>query len=474
MKTSLLAALCLAASCGLPPEVLPPPFGPEHPQDPRLFFPTGLASTSAGALLVSNGNFNHAYDAGTVVSLAPDFVAAFFRKDPSVAGSPLSCDLRSPPAGCDRPLRSDASAVMIGNYAGPLVLNSAGTAAYTASRDSGLLNAVSVDASGNVSCPPGVGRSSTDCRGGLVDLKAGARLDGPYNIVPGNYVPIGQADRRSVFFVSSVVPHIESITSGSAVTSSQVAALDMGDPRQILFAVPVALSPLIANGTAPGPMAFDAVQRRLYLAGCYERFGATGAGEPGSGKCVFGGINLLRVVEVDAQGSAQARLYNLYADVRSIETTQILLAEPDPVTGAPHALWATMRNPDMLVRVELPAQLSTPPRVTRAVPLAIAPADMTRIQRPGAADLIAVISERSGTLALYDTGLDQVVGQVERLGNQPFTLAQLPCPPKPDGNGTDSACLAATVFNECRVAFVEVPLAQPWTATLRGRAGGCL
>ena len=133
MKNYLLAAFCLAAACSLPPEVLPPPFGPEHPQDTHLFFPTGLAPTSAGALLVANGNFNHAYDAGTVVGLSPAFVWGFFRPDPSVPGSPLSCDLPNRPGGCDRPIPPDAPAAMIGNYAGPLVLNAAGTVAYTAS-----------------------------------------------------------------------------------------------------------------------------------------------------------------------------------------------------------------------------------------------------------------------------------------------------------------------------------------------------
>jgi hypothetical protein len=271
-----------------------------------------------------------------------------------------------------------------------------------------------------------------------------------------------------------VVPHIDGVTSGITLTSSQVAALDMTRPEQILFTIPVGTA-VIASGTAPGPMAFDAVNRRLYLSGCSQRFLGSGAGEPASGKCFSVGSNLLRIVEVDAQASALPRIYNLYDDVHSVDTTQLLLAEPDAATGAPHALWATMNTPDTLVRIELPQQPSSTPRVTRAVPLAITPADLIRIPRPGSADLLGVVSERSGTIAFYDTGLDAIVGQVDRLGDQPFSVAQLPCPATTSDGAAKvpSACLAVTVFNECRIAFVEVPLATPWTAALRGRGGGC-
>ena len=131
-----------------------------------------------------------------------------------------------------------------------------------------------------------------------------------------------------------------------------------------------------------------------------------------------------------------------------------------------------MRNPDILVQIALPTQFSTAPRVRRAVPMPISPADMIRIPRPGGSDLIGVVSERSGSIAFYDVGLDQVVGQVEHLGDSPFSVVQVPCP----SAGLDfsgSVCLATTVFGECRVAFIEVPLAQPWNALLRGRAGSC-
>lgn len=463
MRNLLPPALLLVAACNtLPPQVLPPPFGPFGPTDAHLFFPTGLAATSDGALLVANGNFNRAYDGGTVVGLGPDFVAGFFTRE-------LTCNVPvgSAAVACDQPIPPQAPAVVIGNYAGLLTLNAAGTLALTGSRDSGVLNAVAVGAAGAVSCAPGAG-TGTDCRSGLVNLKTGASLDGPYVIVRGDFIPLGQTAPVPVLYVSSVVPHIDSITSGILSTSSQVAALDMANPANVLFSLPVA-SPFIANGWAPGPMVFDGVRRRLYLGGCYQRFPGTGAGEPGSGKCGNVTTNFLRVADVDAEGAAGVQLYDLYKDVLSSETTQLLLADPDPATHAYTTLWATMRNPDALVKIELPLSYSVEPRVRRVVPMAVSPADLLLIKRPGASDLIAVVAEKTGAVAIYDVGLGQVVSVVERLGDSPFTLAQVPCPA-----GTNSACLAATVFNECKVAFIEVPLAQPSAAVLRGRAGGCL
>ena len=48
MTKSAIAAAALLAACNtMPPAVLPPPFGPDGPQAPRLFFPTGLAATPA-------------------------------------------------------------------------------------------------------------------------------------------------------------------------------------------------------------------------------------------------------------------------------------------------------------------------------------------------------------------------------------------------------------------------------------------
>ena len=466
MKCAVLLSALLAACNTLPPEILPPPYGPlDTPNDHQthLFFPTGLAVTGDGALLVANSNINRTYDFGSVVGLPPDYVAQFF----GAGGGPG-----------DLPLTGSESAVIIGNYAGPLVLDDTGTHAFTASRDTGVLNEIAVGAGGAVSCPANLGTSSTDCRNGLVNLKTAviagttstANLDGPYSIVRGNYIRQGTTTPADVYFVSSVVPHIDTVSNGIIATSSQVAALDAADPATVLFAIQIANALPPANGWAPGPLAFDNVRRRLYGMGCYSRFSGTGAAEPGTAKCSGNTSNLLRIVDVDAQGASDLTIFDLYADVLSTETTQIALADPDPVTSAPTTLYATMRNPDALVQIALPLEYSQPPRVRRVVPMPISPSDMLRIERAGQPDLIAVVAERSGSVAIYDVGRQAVVSVVEGLGDSPYTIARLPCP----AAAGNAACLAVSVFGECRVGFIQVPLDAPWNAALRGRGGTCL
>jgi len=470
MKTPLLVALFLSAACGTPPEFLPPPFGPQGPSNTRLFFPTGLTTLPDGSLLVANGNFNRAYDGGTIVTIRKSYVDAFFAKK-------LSCQTVTPPefavAASTNPACDDdvslhpgdvfGGAVIIGNYAGPLALNDDATMAFTGSRDTGRLNAVTVHPDLSLECAPNAGSSATDCRAGIANLGASGVM-GPYAIVAGDSIVPGQPPQR-LLYVSSLTPRIDELTSGTLFTSGVVAALDMTNPSQVLFTM-LASSRFVANGAAVGPMLFDPVRRQLLISGCYERFAGTGAGEPGTGRCSGIANNYLRILDVDARETANVQLFDLYGDVLSIDTTALLLADPDPVTQAPGTLWATMRSPDVLVKVELPARPSMVPRVRRVVPLPISPADLLRIPRAGKPDLIAIAAEKLGAVAFYDTGAQQIVAQVENLGDSPFALQLL-------GSNGVTAQLAATVFRGCRIALIEVPLTAPWQAALRGRVGRC-
>lgn len=467
-SAAIFAALCVV-SCGKPPEFLPPPFGPAGPGPTRLFFPTGLATLPDGSLLVANGNFNHAYDGGSLVTIRKSYLDAFFAKN-------LDCQKVLPPelsfVSTANPCDDDVSthpadvfggAVVIGNYAGPLALNDSGTVAYTGSRDSGTLNAVTINPDLSLRCAPHAGVSATDCRQGI-DLTASGVL-GPYSIVAGDSITPGAAPRR-VFYVSSIIPRIDNLVDSNTVyTSGVVAALDMADPTQVLFTM-LAGSQYVAAGAAVGPMLFDPTRRKLVMSGCYQRFPGTGQGEPGSGLCAGIINNYLRFLDVDAKESAAVQLFDLYGDVLSIETTALLLANPDPVTQVPTTLWATMRNPDILVQVVLPTKPSVAPRVQRVVPLPIQPAEIVLIPRPGSADLLAIVAEKIGALTLYDTGTQQVVGQVDRLGDSPFTARLL-------SSSGGTARLAVSVFNGCKIALIEVPLAAPWKASLRGRVGTC-
>jgi len=477
MTKSAIAAAALLAACNtMPPAVLPPPFGPDGPQAPRLFFPTGLAATPDGTLLIANGNFNHAYDSGTVLALSRTFLDPLFK--PAPPAPQLDCDVPDTDpgfAGCLVQIPKNASAVLIGNYAGPLALNGDGTIALTGSRDSGNVNAVQVDPVQVdpvqvLHCLPGTGNDATkDCRRGLGSLTNNG-VDGPYAIVPGTAVVQSGSGRAptDVFFVSSIIPHIDQISSGILYTSTAVAAINMNSPWNVLFAMRAG-SRFVGGGAGVGPMVFDSVRRQLYLGGCYFRSASFGAGEPGSALCNGVTTNFLRILNVDVADAADPVLFDLRTDVLSIDTVQFLLGDPDPGTGAPTALWATMRNPDTLVRIELPAQPSIAPRVRKVIPMPASPADMVRIARPGASDLIAVVTEKTNGVAIVDTASGEVVSQIGRLGTSPFIIKEISCPSTIVG----SACLATSVFGECRVALIEVPKSQPSGAKLRALIGKC-
>src|SRR3954465_3552926 len=94
MRLALLAALTAACNTS-PHHLLPPPFGPNGQQPTRLFFPTGLAVAPDGTLLVANGNFDHAFDAGTVVSIKKSYLDDLF-----LAGR--DCDKAAPDPKCDQ------------------------------------------------------------------------------------------------------------------------------------------------------------------------------------------------------------------------------------------------------------------------------------------------------------------------------------------------------------------------------------
>src|SRR3989441_13173365 len=95
MKRSAIVAAALLLGCNTnPPELLPPPFGPNGPQPTRLFFPTGLAQPDGGGLLVANGNFNRAFEAGTGVSIDRTYLDSLF-------GADLDCSVPRPDPGCN-------------------------------------------------------------------------------------------------------------------------------------------------------------------------------------------------------------------------------------------------------------------------------------------------------------------------------------------------------------------------------------
>jgi len=219
-------------------------------------------------------------------------------------------------------------------------------------------------------------------------------------------------------------------------------------------------------------MVFDRSRRRLFLGGCFQRSSAFGSGEPGTGLCSGIQPNYLRIVDVDAGSAADPDLIDLRPDVQSIYTTQLLLDTPaTPATPASPitTLWATLRAPDSLAVIDLPAQPSVAPRVREVIPLPASPADMTRIDRGTAPPLLAITAEKINAVSIFDTGTSRVVAQIGRLGDNPINIASLDCP----ASKPNSACLAVSVFSACRIALIEVPKDDPAHSSLRALAGSC-
>jgi hypothetical protein len=470
MRTALALLACAALGCNTSaPVLLPPPFGPTAAPTPyRLYFPTGLAVTKdQSMLLVANGDFDHAFDASTMVALDTAYLGTLFDQQ-------LDCShaLYGAPAktGCDIDVLQNQQAFLgaaiIGNYSGPLALYepaSGGTTAFVAARDTNLLHAVSVGAPGQpvLSCRnhPGV-----DCRDGVQDLLATATLEGPYAVVLGDVVAPGSSVHQDTLFVGELVPHIN-VVGDTTLTQANVAALDAANPTAPPLFTMVASDFSVTAGAGIGPMAFDPVRRQLYASGCYTRYPNPSQGAPLSAKCAGASANYLRELSPDAGANAGMRAVSISEQIRSTDTSDLLLGELDPVTGA-HTLFATVRTPDALLTISIPDDPTREAQVQHATALPVSPGAMLRIPRPGLGDLLLISATKTGLVDVFDVAQDQVVGQIERLGDTPFAMARLPSP-------ANVARVAVSVFGDCRIGLMEVPLDKPWNATLRARVGAC-
>lgn len=510
---ALFALACAAQlSCNNSiPDLRPPPFGPDvsNPQPARFFFPTGLAVAPSGHLLVVNANFDHAFAGGTVLALDPAFVSQFFGYYDSTLPlpDPATCvpDFGNAGDPCPKPISNAqlqphfTGAAMIGSYGGPLAVFADATGrvrAFTASRDGNAVDAVQVAPDGSLSCNGG-GPGDVDCRRGAFDTYGAAcggsncpagsatlQLEGPYGLAVGTaQVPGSTAPAPDVLFVASLVPHIDSVNAqlnNLILTRAPFAALSLDGPTLSLFYAANASDEFTAGGVGAGPVVFDAARRRLVAAGCYQRFPSSNGSAFSSAKCPsYSSTNLLRFIGVDQGANASVQVVDLNSLVRSIETNGLALGGIDPAdpTKTPRKLYATVRGPDLLLELDLTSDPTAPVQVARATPLPVSPGGLTVIARPaslGGADIVAVAAETSGTITVVDTASGQVVANLEGLGNLPYTLTQLSGPQYPPGPATDPrAHVAAALFDNCRVALVDVPLARPWQSAVRASLGSC-
>jgi len=121
-------------------------------------------------------------------------------------------------------------------------------------------------------------------------------------------------------------------------------------------------------------------------------------------------------------------------------------------------------NPDVLLVASVAGPRSAAPvvRVTRVVPLPTAPAAIQRISRAGGSDLVLIVAQGSGSLAIYDEGIGQLVAEVKGLGVQPSQLAVDLRAGTVDGNSVEQARVYVSNFGDGRVAVVDLPdLARP-------------
>ncbi len=470
MRTALALLACAALGCNTSaPVLLPPPFGPTAAPTPyRLYFPTGLAVTrDQSLLLVANGDFDHAFDASTLVALDTVYLGTLFDQQLDCSHAPYGAPAKS---GCDIDLGQNQqaflAAAMIGNYAGPLALYepaSGGATAFVAARDTSVLHAVSVRAPGQplLSCR---NHDGVDCRDGVQNLLTTATLEGPYAVVVGDVVAPGSTTHQDALFVGELVPRIEQL-GGTTLSHASVAAIDAANPTAPPLFTMLASDFVVTGGSGFGPMTFDKIRRQLYASGCYTRYPNPSQGEPLSAKCAGATTNYLRELSPDAGANAGLRAVSLSEQIRSTDTSDLVLGELDPATGA-HTLYATVRNPDALLTIDIPADPAQEAHVRRATPLPVSPGAMLRIPRPGVGDLLLISAARSGVVDVFDVAQDQVVGQIVKLGDTPFALARLPSP-------ANVARAAVSVFGDCRIGLLEVPLDKPWNAMLRARVGAC-
>ncbi len=165
--------------------------------------------------------------------------------------------------------------------------------------------------------------------------------------------------------------------------------------------------------------------------------------------------------------------------MRSTETNGIALGGIDPADPAqvPRKLYATLRAPDLLVELNLTSNPGAPVQVARTTPLPISPGGLAVIQRPaslGGADIVAIAAQTSGTVSVFDTASGQVVANLENLGTAPYTVVQLPSSAFPPAPAADPrAHMAVALFDNCRVALFDVPLARPSQSAVRALLGSC-
>lgn len=123
--------------------------------------------------------------------------------------------------------------------------------------------------------------------------------------------------------------------------------------------------------------------------------------------------------------------------------------------GRDRRLYMATRSPDTLLVVDVLNPESDTPAITlvHAVPLPVGATEVKLIKRPGVGrgNLVAIASDVSGVLSIYDDEIGQLVAQVSNVGAQPFGIdVQME-------NGGTGARLFVTTFDDGRVEVLDMP-----------------
>ncbi len=433
MRRLAFAALVAAAGCSDVTELGP---GPAD----RVYFPTGVAVTSGGHLVVASSNFDLRYDdetGGSVLAVDPD---------PALATARLLGTVNVQSLGGQLALADPASCTALDPAAGAI--------AILPVRGSNLVYRLKVAADGAVSCP--------DC---ALAVGAPTRVD-PWaaGVACGPGLARAYVGYLRTSTGQASITQIDLTRDPSEDGAVQHFAHDLGQVRG--FAYDAALERLYVTHTVTG----GSTSLRWVDVGGGCRVDVPFAdGGCATGTTVADAIPSgleLRAVALSSSSAPRRRAY-LTARVH------------DPALAAA-AGYRTGDFGGKLVVAELVETLGGQVDlavVRDDVDLGYGAADVVALPpRAGLRDLVAALATDSGRVTIYDDEAGAVVATIGAdlagtgaplLGHVPIALA---VDPVVRGN---VARLYVASFQESYVTAIDVPLDDPAAACLVGVGGGC-
>lgn len=424
---SLLACAALVA-CAQSSEGIPPP-GFEGTPD-RLFFPTGLVLSGDGAsLYVVNSDFDRAFSSGSVVQLD---VAAFDSAQPTT-------DLSS----------AVISRARTDRYGAELAISPAGDALFLPTSDPDALTRIPLAANGEVAC------AEEGCSLDRVDLGA-VGLSDPAAVTVAELQLPGASAPEPVVMVLSL--------------AQELTNEDEEVPPAKLAVIPTRLASRTANPFANGAftvdvgpggtgIAFDERTGRAILGGCFERFrGGSSIDCAVISQSPFFTLNPLRSLVPELGPEAPVDSLPLGGITGGGSVTSLTFSSDAS------SLYVLTSSPDALVTLPAPRPGLPLDRPRSVVPLSAVPRALAVLPR-AEGDLVAVTSLESDALLIVDPVAGVVLRQIRPLGVSPYGIAVQTL--------ADRWRLYVTLFEDCGVAAVDVPMDDPSQATRVTTVGKC-